>query len=369
MIELALAGRAPVRRSASSAREELPCAESALTPLLEREPACGRPSWRCDGADRQRDARRLPGQHQRHVDLPRRQPATRRGRGWPTTRSSARRRAIAALAAARPPEPHEFDGLEFFEVASVTRIAGGIARNVIPDRVDRATSTTATPPAARRRRPRRGCVRCATAHGELEIDANAPSGAVPDGNPLVQRLDRRRRRCAVAPKQAWTPVAEFALAGVDAVNFGPGDPRAGAPPRRVGRASTRSCAATASLEAVPVRLNPTLEALRVVPVRAADAGQERAPRRAASRSSTSASASRARRRRRSSAPRSRTRSSRCRRTRLPRGCRSCARRSPPGPRRRFGAALDPDTEIVPTLGSKEAIFHLAQVIGPGKSSR
>lgn len=31
--------------------------------------------------------------------------------------------------------------------------------------------------------------------------------------------------------------------------------------------------------------------------------------------------------------------------------------------RRFGAALDPDSEIVPTLGSKEAIFHLAQVVG------
>jgi succinyldiaminopimelate transaminase len=31
--------------------------------------------------------------------------------------------------------------------------------------------------------------------------------------------------------------------------------------------------------------------------------------------------------------------------------------------RRFGARLDPDTEVVPTLGSKEAIFHLAQVVG------
>lgn len=30
--------------------------------------------------------------------------------------------------------------------------------------------------------------------------------------------------------------------------------------------------------------------------------------------------------------------------------------------RRFGAVLDPDTQIVPTLGSKEAIFHLAQVV-------
>jgi len=34
--------------------------------------------------------------------------------------------------------------------------------------------------------------------------------------------------------------------------------------------------------------------------------------------------------------------------------------------RRFGVALDLATEIVPTLGAKEAIFSLAQVVGPGK---
>lgn len=32
-------------------------------------------------------------------------------------------------------------------------------------------------------------------------------------------------------------------------------------------------------------------------------------------------------------------------------------------KRRFGAELDPDTEVVPTLGTKEAIFHLAQIVG------
>jgi succinyldiaminopimelate transaminase len=31
--------------------------------------------------------------------------------------------------------------------------------------------------------------------------------------------------------------------------------------------------------------------------------------------------------------------------------------------RRFGAHVDPSTHVVPTLGSKEAIFHMAQVVG------
>jgi succinyldiaminopimelate transaminase len=33
--------------------------------------------------------------------------------------------------------------------------------------------------------------------------------------------------------------------------------------------------------------------------------------------------------------------------------------------RRFGARLDPDTQVLPTMGSKEAIFHLAQVLAGG----
>ena len=95
---------------------------------------------------------------------------------------------------------------------------------------------------------------------------------------------------------------------------------------------------------------------RHVPVRAARGGARRgcAPR--ASRSSTSAWASRARRRRRSSARRWRTRSRRWRPTRARSGCRSCARRSRAGSGAASASALDPDTEVIPTMGSKEAVF-------------
>jgi succinyldiaminopimelate transaminase len=36
--------------------------------------------------------------------------------------------------------------------------------------------------------------------------------------------------------------------------------------------------------------------------------------------------------------------------------------------RRFGATVDPDAEVVPTMGSKEAIFHLAQIVA-GRGDR
>ena len=36
--------------------------------------------------------------------------------------------------------------------------------------------------------------------------------------------------------------------------------------------------------------------------------------------------------------------------------------------RRFGATVDPDAEVIPTMGSKEAIFHLAQIVA-GRGDR
>jgi succinyl-diaminopimelate desuccinylase len=121
------------------------------------------------------------------------------------------------------PQPVEIDGLVFTEVLSVTRIEGGLAHNVIPDVATAGLNYRFAPnhtlsEAEERLRELLGAV------GELEITSNSPPGRVSASSPLVQRL-RDAGGFSVEPKQAWTPVAQFTDAGLDAVNLGPGATR------------------------------------------------------------------------------------------------------------------------------------------------
>jgi succinyl-diaminopimelate desuccinylase len=122
-----------------------------------------------------------------------------------------------------PPQPVEIDGLVFTEVVSVTRIDGGLAHNVIPDVATaglnyRFAPNRTLPEAESRLRELVGDA------GELVITSNSPPGRVSVRSPLVQRL-REAGEFVVEPKQAWTPVAQFTDAGIDAVNLGPGATR------------------------------------------------------------------------------------------------------------------------------------------------
>jgi succinyl-diaminopimelate desuccinylase len=135
-------------------------------------------------------------------------------------------RALRALGAVadRGVEDVEIEGLVYRESVSVTTIEGGTAGNVVPDRVEASVNLRYAPS----RTPReaeallRGLVSGPWA--EVEIVGNAPPGPVTVSNPLVRRL-RDAAGLTVGPKQAWTPVAEFATIGVDAINLGPGDPQ------------------------------------------------------------------------------------------------------------------------------------------------
>jgi succinyl-diaminopimelate desuccinylase len=120
-----------------------------------------------------------------------------------------------------PPTEVETGGLTFVEVLSVTRITGGIADNVVPDRVEVRLNYRYAPT----RTPEEAEARLRElVPDETTITSNAPAARVATDSPLVQRL-REAGDLAIEPKQAWTPVAEFAAQGLDAVNFGPGATR------------------------------------------------------------------------------------------------------------------------------------------------
>lgn len=205
-------------------REELPFGDSALTPLLEREPGL-----------RTADLAIVmePTSNEIHAGCVGNINATWTFRGvaghsarpWLADNAIHRAgRGIAELAELGPVD-HEFAGLVFREVVSAVTVHGGIARNVVPDacvvelNMRYAPGTGAEDAEAKLRA-------LCEPHGELRIDGNAPSGAVPaQGNALVSKLVAAGDGLTVAPKQAWTPVAELAGVGVDALNFGPGAPR------------------------------------------------------------------------------------------------------------------------------------------------
>jgi succinyl-diaminopimelate desuccinylase len=218
MLELALAG-APYGY-VFFPREELPFTESALTPLLERDEALRGAEF---AVVLEPTANAVHAGCLGNVNAT----WTFRGRSGHSARPWLADNAIhrlahgvSELADVRVKE-HEYDGLTFTEVVSVTRIEGGIALNVVPD-VAVAKVNYRYPPGMRRDEAEAWLRGLCEPYGELSFDGHAPSGAVTVDNRYVRRLTEQG--VAIAPKQAWTPVAELVLAGVDAVNLGPGDP-------------------------------------------------------------------------------------------------------------------------------------------------
>jgi succinyl-diaminopimelate desuccinylase len=130
--------------------------------------------------------------------------------------------AVRSLGRVAELEPHdvEIEGLVYREVVSAVRIEGGIAPNVVPDLAVCDLNFRYAPgrsPAVAEER-----LRALVGPGALlEVTSNSPSAPPARRNPLAERL-RELGDLRVRPKQAWTPVAQFAEVGVDAVNFGPG---------------------------------------------------------------------------------------------------------------------------------------------------
>lgn len=114
-----------------------------------------------------------------------------------------------------------FEGLCFYEVMGITRAQGGRARNVVPESFELNLNYRFAPgkTLAQAQEDVREFVR---GRAEVAFTDLCPSGRVPGASPLYASL----LRCVGAPpeaKQAWTDVGRLSSAGMDAVNFGPGD--------------------------------------------------------------------------------------------------------------------------------------------------
>jgi succinyl-diaminopimelate desuccinylase len=124
---------------------------------------------------------------------------------------------LAPLARLEPVDV-ELDGLVYREVVSAVRVEGGIAQNVVPARASAELNFRYAP--GRSRREAEARLRELVPDGELLVLHNSPSAPPALGNPFLGRL--RELVPDVAPKQAWTPVAQFAEQGIDGINYGPG---------------------------------------------------------------------------------------------------------------------------------------------------
>ncbi|MFI4985154.1 MAG: succinyl-diaminopimelate desuccinylase [Solirubrobacterales bacterium] len=228
MLELALAG-ASGRVDCGSVdvgyvlfgREELPAADGALGPLLAREPGLR-------SADLaimlEPTANAVQAGCLGNLDAT----WTFHGRAGHSARpwlaDNAVDRAAAAVQAlhAIGPSRRTIDGLDFTQVVSVTTLHAGVARNVIPGTATANVNFRYAPDMTAEQAERTLRDWCEP-HGEVDVLGNSPGALPPHENPLLDRLLVASEGSFEA-KQAWTPVAELAAAGVEAINFGPGDP-------------------------------------------------------------------------------------------------------------------------------------------------
>ena len=165
------------------------------------------------------------------------------------------------------------DGCEFREAMQAVRVEGGVAGNVVPDRVVLTVNHRFAPDRTRGRGRASTCARCWPRRSKPGdtfevVDAAARRRAGLDHPVLAALIERDD--LAVRAKLGWTDVARFAEHGIPAANFGPGDATlahtAGERVERepIERASTRPsrrCCATAS-ERRPPGSSPVLRRAR-----------------------------------------------------------------------------------------------------------
>ncbi len=117
---------------------------------------------------------------------------------------------------------YEFEGMKYLEVMNATMVEFSGGRNIIPDRFVINVNYRFAPGKSIEQ-AKEDVIKLVNNEAKVEFTDLCPSGNVCLYNPILgEFIDRFN--IPVEPKQAWTDVARLSLYGIDAVNFGPGDP-------------------------------------------------------------------------------------------------------------------------------------------------
>lgn len=122
----------------------------------------------------------------------------------------------------QPPREVRLGELVFRESMSVTRIDGFTGRNVVPAKCELNLNFRFAPGRSLDQAEKEIFALAERFGASAAVTDRAPSAPVILENPLLQEL-RALTAAPVEAKQAWTDVAQLALLGIPAANFGPGE--------------------------------------------------------------------------------------------------------------------------------------------------
>lgn len=201
-------------------REEGPYLENGLGPLMQRVPALSQLSFGI--AMEPTDNKVQVGcMGTLHAAITFEGQSAHSARPWQGQNAIHDAGAFLTELGARGRHEVRADGYPFYEVMTATLAKGGRARNVVPDAFELNVNYRFAP--GKSLAQAQDDVRAAVkGRARVAFTDLSPSGRVCGSNPYFQKL-RALTGAEAESKQAWTDVARFSEAGVDAVNFGPGE--------------------------------------------------------------------------------------------------------------------------------------------------
>jgi succinyl-diaminopimelate desuccinylase len=201
-------------------REEGPFLESGLGPLLDKVPMLARVTFGI-ALEPTDNVVQVGCVGSLHATLKFQGKSAHSARPWQGDNAIHRAGPLLAELGSLPRTEVLCDGFPFYEVMSITRAEGGRARNVVPDQMTLNLNYRFAPGKSLEQ-AQDDVLRRVAGRAEVTFTDLAPSGRVCADNPHYRRLLEVTKLPAES-KQAWTDVARLGMAGIDAVNFGPGE--------------------------------------------------------------------------------------------------------------------------------------------------